>query len=86
MPLEVEACGCTVVMNTGDNAEWLDHGEAFEYVEPSARLFAERIRDLLKQGKKPEKQRKLQEPTGGLLLAKETDKMFQFLQESVFHH
>lgn len=47
LPLELMACGCAVVSNTGANVEWLLTDETVQLAKPTPRSLAESIIELL---------------------------------------
>lgn len=47
LPLELMACGCPVVSNTGRNVEWLLSGETTQLARPTPHALADAILELL---------------------------------------
>jgi glycosyltransferase involved in cell wall biosynthesis len=47
LPLELMACGCAVVSNTGPNVEWLLTDEVAQLAKPDPRSLAEAVIELL---------------------------------------
>jgi glycosyltransferase involved in cell wall biosynthesis len=47
LPLELMACGCAVVSNTGANVEWLLTDDIAQLAKPTPRSLADSIIELL---------------------------------------
>jgi glycosyltransferase involved in cell wall biosynthesis len=68
LPLELMACGCAVVSNTGPNVEWLLTDEVCQLANPNPESLAEAILELLE-----DEQLRLRKIAAGIAFAERTD-------------
>jgi len=58
LPLEVMACGCAVVSNTGPNVEWLLNDQFIQFAEPTPESLSNAVISLIGNTKKLEQIKK----------------------------
>jgi glycosyltransferase involved in cell wall biosynthesis len=68
LPLELMACGCAVVSNTGRNVEWLLTDEVCQLARPNPQALAGAILQVLE-----DEQLRLRKVTAGITFAEQTD-------------
>jgi glycosyltransferase involved in cell wall biosynthesis len=68
LPLELMACGCAVVSNSGPNVEWLLSDETAQLSSPTPEALADAILALLGN-----EQLRARKAAAGLALAQRTD-------------
>jgi glycosyltransferase involved in cell wall biosynthesis len=68
LPLELMACGCAVVSNTGRNVEWLLKDEVCQLANPNPQSIAEAILELLE-----DERLRLRKIAAGIAFAERTD-------------
>ena len=68
LPLELMACGCAVVSNSGPNVEWLLTEDSAQLATPTPEALSEAILSLLR-----DEQLRALKVTAGLALAEGTD-------------
>jgi O-antigen biosynthesis protein len=68
LPLELMACGCAVVSNTGRNVQWLLSDEVCQMADPSPQPLAEALLELLADDRL-----RLKKVAAGIAFAQRTD-------------